>query len=124
MKQILIALALTFSLGSCISVQPDTLATDGPLGRQVQRLVSRHDDYVLGDDTLPGTATDAALAESAGLEALMGFPSVARTSLAAALEPVASRHDAYVRADPVLDELEREMFLATSDGLLRLVKVK
>lgn len=122
--KLLLTLALALSLGSCVSAPPDLLSTDGALGRQVQRIVSRHDDYVLGDEALDGAAADAALAQSAALEALIGLPDVARVSLGSALAPVAARHDAYVSADPSLDDLEREQFLATSSGLRRLANLE
>jgi len=122
--KLLLALALTLSFGSCVSTPPDMLATDGALGRQVQRVIARHDDYVLADGALDLRVADEALAQSAALEALVGLPAIARSSLGAALAPVAGRHDAYVRADPQLDELERETFLASTDGLLRLANLK
>jgi hypothetical protein len=122
----LIALSLSVLLGltSCIATPPDTLPTDGAIGSLVHRVVVRHDNYVLGDAALAPAASDAALAESAALETIVGLPEVLRSSLAAALAPVAARHDAYVRGDAALDELERETYLASTDGLRRLAGVK
>jgi len=117
-----LALLVTFLVGlfSCASTRPDALSTDGALGRQVQRVVDRHDGYVLDDGSLEPAQSDAALAESAALEAIVGLPEVLRASLRSALAPVAARHDSYVRADEGLDELERETYLASTDGLRRL----
>jgi len=120
MKTALIALLLTFSLGSCVDLKPDVLPTDGALGRQVERVVHRHDDYVLADLSLSQAESEADLAQSAGLQALVGLPEVSRAAFRAAFLPVADRHDGYVRSDSVLDSLERETYLASTDGLRRL----
>lgn len=124
MKNILLSLALAFSLGSCVSTAPDTLATDGPLGRQVHRVVERHDNYVLADSLISQPQADAFLARSAALEALVGLPEVSRAALKDALLPVADVHDAYVRADAGLDALEQETYLASTEGLRRLAGAK
>jgi hypothetical protein len=120
MRTLLLPILLCLSLGSCVALKPDVLPTDGALGRQVQRVVQRHDDYVLGDLSLDRAASDAALGESAALQVLVGLPEVSRSVFRSVLAPVASRHDAYVRADPSLDDLERETYLASTDGLRRL----
>lgn len=118
MKTLLLSLCLL--LGACASNPPDLLSTDGALGRQVERVVNRHDDYVLDDALLSQTEADVALAQSAALESLIGLPDVSRGSLQRALAPVADRHDSYVRADAALDDLERDTYLASTDGLRRL----
>ena len=119
MKTWLISLVLT--LTSCMALSPETLPTDGPLGRQIQRVLSRHDSYVLGDLALADAAQEVALAQSAALDAIAGLPEVSRTALQVALEPVADRHDGYVRADSALDDLERQTYLGSTDSLRRLV---
>lgn len=118
MRTWLIALSLT--LCSCVSLAPDTVQTDGALGRQVARVIERHDSYVLGDEALTQAQADAALADSAALELLVGLPEVSRSALRGALAPVAARHDSYVRADASLEADERAQYLATTDVLRRL----
>lgn len=112
-------LTLTCTLTSCLAVPVDTLATDEALGRQIQRVIDRHDAYVAGS-----LHSERAAAESAALDALLWLPAVPRAALRVALEPVADRHDAYVAGDPALDDLERATYLASTDGLRRLVGLR
>jgi hypothetical protein len=114
--------ACALLLGSCLTApEAITLETDGALRRQVERLVDRHDGYVLSDLEISLEVQRAALGESAALEALVALPQVSRGALGVALQPVADRHDAYVRADTRLDaDLEAATYLATSAQLRRL----
>lgn len=120
-RLLLLAATLLLCLTSCVSSgSPDLLKTEGALGRQIQRVVDRHDDYVLADEDIGDILFAEATSQSAELEVLAHLPTVSRSALRGALQPVAERHDAYVRQDPVLDELERETYLATTEVLMRL----
>ena len=121
MRTLLLALTLALLPGCALMAAPaDTIPTNGAIGRLIDRLATRHDDYVLADVSIDPAASDAALEQSADLRAVCALPEVARGSFRAVLAPVADRYDAYVRADPVLEPLDRETFLATSHGLRRL----
>lgn len=121
MKTLLIALCLT--LGACASPGLDTvsLSDQGPLARQVSRVLARHDAYVIGDLTLPPEEAFAFLAQADGVRSLALLPEVRRDALGAALEPVAARHDAYVAADLSLDDLRRDTYLHATGQLRRLL---
>lgn len=123
MKLLLLLLALLpLSLtGACIALAPSTVPTDGAMGRQIDRLVERHDEYVLGDVILDPAAIEAALAESRDLRALASLGSVERSTLRASVAPVAARHDVYVQADASLDAEQRATYLATTAQLARVL---
>ena len=118
MIRILLALVL---LCACVSTRVDTLKTDGAIGRQIDRVLTRHDVYVEADLSLAPLEADAALAQSDGVRSLAMLGEVRRFALRNALWPVSGRHDDYVRADLGLDELERETYLASSEQLRRLL---
>ena len=119
MKTIILTLALL--LGACASSAPDLLQTDGPLGRQVSRVLDRHDGYVIGDISLGAAVAEAALAQSDVVRELAALPEVSRGALGAAAAPVLDRHDGYVRSDAGLDADESATYLATTDQLRRLL---
>lgn len=113
-------LSFTICTAACVSTPPDMLATDGAVGRQIARVVARHDDYVLADLDIAPEAQQSYLASSKVLEALAGLPAVSRSGLRRAVEPVARVHDEYVRTDPTLDLDLQATYLASTDQLLRL----
>lgn len=121
MKNALIALCLT--LCACVA-SPAVLRNSGALGRQVHRVVLRHDAYVRADAALPLDKAEADLKQSAALDALASLPEVSLPALGEALTPVATRHDAYVSADASLDQLERETYLGSTQGLRDLIAGK
>ena len=122
MKTSLIALSLTL-LGACATARPDLVRTDGVAGRQIERVLTRHDDYVLGDAEIAPLAAEEALAQSDAVRSLVLLGEVSPRSLGAVLSPVANRHDDYVRADPELDVVARETYLASTEQLRRLSRI-
>jgi hypothetical protein len=112
-------IALSLALCACVSAPVDLVKTDGAIGRQIDRVLTRHDLYVQTDPAAPA----GALAESDAVRSLAMLGEVRRASLGAAFAPVADRHDGYVRADPTLDELELETYLASTSQLRRLLLV-
>ena len=109
---------------ACVAVPVDMVQTDGALGRQVERMLQRHDSYVLDDVSLAPEAADEALEQAGAVKALMALPEVRRAALRGAVLPVADRHDAYVRADVALDQLEVETYLGSTDSLRRFLAVE
>jgi len=120
MKTFLLILSLT--LGACISAPIDTVPTDGAMGRQLERVLSRHDAYVQADAALPPAEAELDLAQSAGVRSLAMLGEVRRGALAAALAPVADRHDAYVKDDLTLEQLEVDTYLASTESLRRVLE--
>jgi hypothetical protein len=94
---------------------------DGPLGRQVSRVLNRHDAYVAADADLDEGQVALFMGQSGVARALSLLPEVGRGPLRVALEPIEGRHDAYVRADPGLDDDERATYLASTEQLGRLL---
>lgn len=112
---------LTLTLAACISAPIDTVKVEGALERQIERVLARHDTYVIADEALSAELAEVALVESDGVRDLAALPEVRRDSLGAALRPVSARHDAYVNADATLEDIERETFLAATEQLGRLL---
>ena len=119
MKTFLLILSLT--LGACISAPIDTVKTDGAMGRQLDRVLVRHDAYVQSDAALSPVEVEADLAQSDGVRSLSMLGEVRRAALAAALAPVVDRHDSYVRDDLTLEQLEVDTYLASTESLRRVL---
>ncbi len=117
----LISIALSFLLCSCISVPVDMIRTDGAIGRQLERVLSRHDAYVGGDVLLEEGVRAEELAESDAVRSLCILGEVRRAALGAAFAPVSARHDWYVLNDLTLEELAVDTYLASSEQLRRLL---
>lgn len=122
-KMILCTVASMALVLSCVAPGPVTLPTEGPLMRQIVRVIERHDSYVNGDASLETSRRDDYLAQSEGAQQLMlsmpeGIPA---NLLAPSLAPVLDRHDAYVQLDLGLDPLDREQYLASTSGLRSLL---
>ena len=107
-----LALTLTATLTSCVSTPVDIIPTDGAIGRQIERVVARHDTY---------TADPVELAQSAAVRSLSFLGSARRSALAAAFAPVADRHDRFVLEDATLEQLEVDTYMASTEGLRRLL---
>lgn len=118
MKSLL--LSLTLALTACAST-PDLVPTDGAIGRQLERVLSRHDSYVIGDPGLEAANATLFLAEADAVRSLAMFGEVRRDALRGAFAPVASRHDAYVSRDATLDDLRRSTYLAATEQIGRLL---
>ncbi len=115
--------AAALMLGSCVAPGPQLLKTEGPLSRQVVRVVARHDSYVKADVSLSDVQRDAYLEESRDASDMVVYaPEVSADVLAAKLGPVLDRHDSYVKADLKLELLMSETYLASSAGLRALLK--
>jgi hypothetical protein len=113
-------LASAALLPSCLTI-PSTIPLQDPVVRTVERVIARHDIYVMTDMTLPQATIDAYLAESGAVSALLDLDEVSARLLEASIEGVLERHDAYVTLDVTLDDLAREVYLADSvriQGLL------
>lgn len=119
MKRLLTCALL--ALAPACAMTPEMLPTDGPLGRQVARVVERHDAYVAADASLDEATRAAYLDESATAVGLTGLPEVRADVLDAVLTPVMDRHDAYVLADGSLDALESGTYLGSTAGLRSLL---
>lgn len=129
-QRILLPLVL---LAGCMAPGPVELETFGATGRQVTRVLERHDAYVHAELLQLNRFSQAqtmepqpdhlmrALTESDQVRGLMDAPTVLAPVLASVLEPVMDRHDAYVQADATLDDLERPSYLGTTAGLRRLL---
>lgn len=117
-----IALASCASLGEILAPAPVTIETSGTLGRTAQRILDRHDAYVLHDAELSLSETELAQQESYAASALIehGTPQYPLAVLEA-MEPVADRHDAYVQALEA-DPLIRDIFLGDTASLLSLLR--
>lgn len=118
-------LAISFAvLTACAALGPVSIPTSGPVMRQVQRVVERHDSYVNADTRLAPEVKTADLAESqAVLELMVAMPDgVPPTMLEPRLTPVMDRHDHYVSFDTSLDPLNHDSYLATTEGLRELLK--
>lgn len=120
MKNLLLSLSLL--LCACASAPIDLVQTDGAIGRQIERVLARHDAYVGADAALAPEVRAADLAQSDGVRSLAMLGEVRRAALGASLAPVEDRHDAYVRADGSLEPLESETYLASTDQLRRLLR--
>jgi hypothetical protein len=131
MKNLLLTLALTLAatlaggatltVVSCISAPIDLVPTDGAIGRQVERVLVRHDAYVDADLSIGADSASLAKVQSNAVRSLALLGQVRRSALGLALSPVVERHDAYVAADLTLDDLERATYLASSEQLQRLL---
>lgn len=115
----LVAVLLTASCASTASM----IDTTGPFQRTTDRVIDRHDAYVIADEGLTDAQEADALAGSASLAAFLDMSQVQGALLSAALAPVTLRHDIYVTGDVSLDPLERDVYLMDSTRLSALVKV-
>ena len=108
------------ALAACMST-PEIVATEGALGRQVDRVVERHNAYVVADEDMPELEAINAMADAQRAAELADMPEVNLVVLGEALDPVMIRHDSYVQSDPELDELERGVYLGSTAALRNLL---
>lgn len=120
MKRLFATVALATALG-CATYGPVMLETQGPLRRQAERVVERHDKYVQTDLTITGAQRSSYLEQSSKAREIVMIDQVSAESLAYVLAPVLDRHDAYVYEDATLDELEKGVFLGSSEALRSLL---
>lgn len=122
MKKLLMAATLAVAMVSCKSPIPP-VSTNDAVGRQIARVVARHDAYVQADAKLTPEDVAVCLGQSSLVVSIIGDGTVGVSSevLGPVLMPVLDRHDGYVAADPLLDALTRDTYLASSSGLRRLV---
>lgn len=116
LKAAVLALPLVVACAS----MPEMIPMEPSVQRSMERVIGRHDLYVLADAELSEEARDLALDQSAGAYTLTALPQVSGQALQQAMAPVMDRHDAYVQADPELDELERDIYLGSTASLRRL----
>lgn len=102
-------------LVACVSTRMVTV--EGPLERQFDRVIERHDFYA----EMEGDSS--ALLESEELQLLLDLVEVDSGLLLDASEPVLDRHDDYVRGDAALDqELELPLYLKGSAAVRSLLE--
>lgn len=118
LKTLLAPLVLTV-LAACPSV-PYMLEVDGALLRTTERVILRHDDYVLADQDLTAPQVSSALAESQALSILLKSSPAPASMLQGLLAPVANRHDSYVSVLE-LDALVRDIYLGDTESLRSLL---
>ena len=115
----LLALPLLLAT-ACVS--PNTVPVSMPVVRTVERVVSRHDTYVLADVDLSAEERSGALSESAEASSLMVMHEIPLALLHGSLSPVMDRYDAYVLSDIELDSLMRDIYLESSTRLRSLME--
>lgn len=120
MKNLFLSLLL---VASCAApAAPVMLPTEGPLMRQVTRVVERHNTYVTADMLLSESVREMQISDAQSVVQLMlSMPQVPADLLAPRLSPVLDRHDSYVDADFALEPLMRDTYLASSSGLRSLL---
>lgn len=72
-----------------------------------QRVLERHDAYVVADDGLDSSTRAPALGQSSQVRAALEADEVAAKEIEPALLPVLDRHDRYIDADGSLEGVEK-----------------
>ncbi len=88
----------------------------------VEKVVARHDAYVIADEALTDDQEAGALGQSAALSQLLQLESIPVSKFKPVALPVLARHDAYIQADESVTEIERRMYMRTSSELRGLAK--
>lgn len=118
MKKLLLALPLV--LAACV-VTPGTIPMADPVVRTIERVLDRHDAYVVADQDIAPLTRDQWLADTSSVRMVVNeftelTPEVYMTLLDAPL----ARHDAYVRMDMALDGMEMDIYLESTERLRQL----
>lgn len=118
MKKLILALPLL--LASCIGT-PGTIPMADPVVRTIERVLDRHDAYVIEDLSLAPLTRDQWLADSASVRMIVGeFAELTPEVYITLLDAPLARHDAYVRMDMDLDGMEMDIYLESTERLRQL----
>lgn len=116
--------AATLAVAACATPEMVKLTTaEGPSAfvQLSQKVIDRHDAYVIADSSLDSQSSAALLAESAAADAALAGTQASAFYLSGLLEPVMVRHDAYVQGDASLLQYKRDTYLETSATMRKLL---
>lgn len=108
MKNLLTVTALSLA-AACAT--PGMIPMEPYVTRSIDRVLTRHDEYVNTDPALTTSEVDAYLGQSAAVRVTVVLGEVDAVFLLALLDPVMDRHDDFIRGDAGLDLAERDIYL-------------